>query len=115
MKLAHELKRLGKHSAIYGLGGLVSRILATFLLPLYTHYLPPGAYGRVEVITAATAGEPGDELSSVDRDWAERHGVPPDELVELACRSMKCVDATSDELHERLSDLRYRLGDVAAA
>ena len=55
MKLAHELKRLGKHSAIYGLGGLVSRILATLLLPLYTHYLPPGSYGRVEVITAATA------------------------------------------------------------
>jgi O-antigen/teichoic acid export membrane protein len=55
MRLAHELKRLGRHSAIYGLGGLVSRILATLLLPLYTHYLPPGSYGRVEVITAATA------------------------------------------------------------
>jgi O-antigen/teichoic acid export membrane protein len=55
MKLGHELKRLGRHSAIYGLGGLVSRILATLLLPLYTHYLPPGAYGRVEAITAATA------------------------------------------------------------
>ena len=51
----HELRRLGKHSAIYGLGGLVSRILATLLLPLYTHYLPPGSYGRVEVVTAATA------------------------------------------------------------
>ncbi|MDX6485730.1 MAG: hypothetical protein QOF43_883, partial [Gaiellaceae bacterium] len=55
MKLGHELKRLGKHSAIYGLGGLVSRILATLLLPLYTHYLPPGSYGRVEIITAGTA------------------------------------------------------------
>src|SRR6266480_2285541 len=55
MRLAHELRRLGRHSAIYGLGGLVSRILATLLLPLYTHYLPPGSYGRVEIITAATA------------------------------------------------------------
>src|SRR6266516_3373659 len=55
MKLGHELKRLGRHSAIYGLGGLVSRILATLLLPLYTHYLPPGSYGRVEIVTAATA------------------------------------------------------------
>jgi O-antigen/teichoic acid export membrane protein len=55
VKLGHELKRLGRHSAIYGLGGLVSRILATVLLPLYTHYLPPNAYGRVENITAATA------------------------------------------------------------
>ena len=55
MKLSHELRRLGRHSAIYGLGGLVSRILATLLLPLYTHYLPPGSYGRVEIVTAATA------------------------------------------------------------
>jgi O-antigen/teichoic acid export membrane protein len=55
MRLGHELKRLGRHSAIYGLGGLVSRILATVLLPLYTHYLPTGAYGQVEWVTAATA------------------------------------------------------------
>jgi O-antigen/teichoic acid export membrane protein len=55
MRLGQELKRLGRHSAIYGLGGLVSRILATLLLPLYTHYLPPGSYGRVELVTAATA------------------------------------------------------------
>src|SRR5438105_780060 len=55
MRLAYELRRLGRHSVIYGLGGLVSRILATLLLPLYTHYLPPGSYGRVEIVTAATA------------------------------------------------------------
>ncbi|HEY2541638.1 MAG TPA: oligosaccharide flippase family protein, partial [Gaiellaceae bacterium] len=55
MRLGQELKRLGRHSAIYGLGGLVSRILATLLLPLYTHYLPPNSYGQVETITAATA------------------------------------------------------------
>ena len=29
MRLGQELRRLGRHSAIYGLGGLVSRILAT--------------------------------------------------------------------------------------
>jgi len=55
VRLGYELKRLGKHSAIYGLGGLVSRILATLLLPLYTHYLPPNSYGRVEIVTATTA------------------------------------------------------------
>jgi O-antigen/teichoic acid export membrane protein len=55
VRLGEELKRLGRHSAIYGLGGLVSRILATLLLPLYTHYLPPGSYGRVEIVTATTA------------------------------------------------------------
>ena len=55
MRLGAELRRLGRHSAIYGLGGLVSRILATVLLPLYTHYLPTDAYGRVEIVTSATA------------------------------------------------------------
>src|ERR1051325_4908469 len=49
------MRRLARHSAVYGIGGLVSRILATILLPLYTHYLPPGSFGRVEIITAATA------------------------------------------------------------
>jgi O-antigen/teichoic acid export membrane protein len=55
MSLGRELKRLSHHTAIYGLGGLVSRILAIVFLPLYTNYLPPGAYGQVESITAATA------------------------------------------------------------
>jgi O-antigen/teichoic acid export membrane protein len=53
--LAKELRRLTRHTAIYGIGGLVSRILAVILLPLYTHYLPPKAYGQVEIVTSATA------------------------------------------------------------
>jgi len=52
--LAFQLKRLGKHSAIYGLGGLVSRILAVLLLPLYTRFLTPADYGEVETLVAAT-------------------------------------------------------------
>lgn len=52
--LGTELKRLGKHSAIYGLGGLVSRILAVLLLPLYTRYLSPSDYGKVETLIALT-------------------------------------------------------------
>jgi O-antigen/teichoic acid export membrane protein len=55
LSLAFQIRRLARHSAIYGVGGLVSRILATLLLPLYTFYLPPGAFGEVEIITAATA------------------------------------------------------------
>ena len=54
MALAAELRRLGKHSAIYGLGGLVSRILAVLLLPLYTRYLSPSDYGKVETLIALT-------------------------------------------------------------
>ena len=70
---------------------------------------------RAAELVASTAGEPPDDLTPEDRDWAEMHGIPPTELVDLACRSMKCVAALSDEWHERLNDLRFRLGDVAAA
>ena len=70
---------------------------------------------RAAELVAATAGEPPDDLSADEREWAETHGIPPDELVELACRSMKCVAGLSGEWHDRLNDLRYRLGDVAAA
>jgi O-antigen/teichoic acid export membrane protein len=52
--LGGQLKRLGKHSIIYGLGGLVSRILAVLLLPLYTRYLSPSDYGKVETLIALT-------------------------------------------------------------
>ncbi len=50
-----QIKRLAKHSAIYGLGGMVSRILAVLLLPLYTHYLRPRDYGAIETLIALTA------------------------------------------------------------
>ena len=70
---------------------------------------------RAAELVAATAGEPTDDLSPADRAWAEGHGIPPTELLDLACRSMKCVAALSDDWHDRLNDLRYRLGDVAAA
>ncbi len=70
---------------------------------------------RAAELVAATSGEPPEDLSLEDREWAEHHGIPPTELVELACRSMKCVAALSDDWHDRLNDLRYRLGDVAAA
>jgi hypothetical protein len=70
---------------------------------------------RAAELVASTAGEPPDDLSPEDREWAETHGIPSEELVELACRSMKCVAALSDDWHGRLNDLRFRLGDVAAA
>jgi len=55
VSLSLELRRLARHSAVYGLGGIVSRVLGLLLLPLYTRYLRPDAYGHVEIITAATA------------------------------------------------------------
>jgi len=55
MGLGSQIGRLAKHSAIYGLGGLVSRVLAVLLLPLYTRYLTPADYGAVETLVALTA------------------------------------------------------------
>ena len=50
-----QITRLGKQSAIYGLGGLVSRILAVLLLPLYTSYLSTADYGKIETLVAASS------------------------------------------------------------
>jgi len=49
-----QLRRLGRHSAIYGIGGLVSRVIAVLLLPLYTNYLTPSDYGTIETLLALT-------------------------------------------------------------
>ena len=55
MTLGPQLRRLGKHSAIYGLGGIVSRVLAVFLLPLYTRYLEPTDFGAVGLLVGLSA------------------------------------------------------------
>jgi O-antigen/teichoic acid export membrane protein len=54
MSLARQITRLARHSAVYGLGGLVSRILAVLLLPLYTKYLSKADYGAIETLIALT-------------------------------------------------------------
>ena len=53
--LGSQITRLARHSAIYGLGGLVSRFVALLLLPLYTRYLSPADYGAVETLVALAA------------------------------------------------------------
>jgi O-antigen/teichoic acid export membrane protein len=53
--LGGQLRRLARHSAIYGLGGLVSRVIAVLLLPLYTAYLEPADLGAVGVVIALSA------------------------------------------------------------
>src|SRR4051794_9938893 len=53
--LTKELRRLGAQSAIYGLGGLLSRVIAIFLIPLYTAYLDKVGFGKLETIFAFMA------------------------------------------------------------
>jgi O-antigen/teichoic acid export membrane protein len=49
------MRRLGRHSVVYGLGGIVSRVIAVFLLPVYTRYLDPEDFGAVAVLVALSA------------------------------------------------------------
>ena len=53
--LASQLLELTRHSAIYGIGGLASRFLSVLMLPLYTSYVSPGDYGRIELLMATMA------------------------------------------------------------
>ena len=48
--LSGSLKRLAKHSVIYGIGHIVTRSIGFLLLPLYTNYLPTQEYGRAALI-----------------------------------------------------------------
>jgi hypothetical protein len=66
-------------------------------------------------LVASASGEPPDELPPAAREWVERHGIPPEDLVDLAMRSMKLVANTNEWWRERINDLRFRLGDVAAS
>lgn len=50
-----RLKELLRHSALYGLGNLVARIVGVLLLPLYTRYLSPADYGLIETLVALAA------------------------------------------------------------
>ncbi len=53
--MLERLKELFRHSAIYGLGSIVARILGVLLLPLYTRYLSPSDYGLIETLVALSA------------------------------------------------------------
>jgi O-antigen/teichoic acid export membrane protein len=53
--LSRRLGELARHSAIYGLGSLVSRFIAVLLLPVYTRFLSPADYGLIETLIALSA------------------------------------------------------------
>jgi O-antigen/teichoic acid export membrane protein len=53
--LGNQMGRLARHSAIYGIGGLVARFVSVLLLPIYTRYLTPADYGAVETLVALVA------------------------------------------------------------
>jgi len=50
-----KFKQLGKESVIYGLGGVASKFIGFFLLPVYTRVFNPADYGIMDVIATMTA------------------------------------------------------------
>lgn len=50
-----ELKKLGRHSLIYGFGEILSRLSAFLLLPVYTRYLTPSEFGVLEIFYMTSA------------------------------------------------------------
>jgi O-antigen/teichoic acid export membrane protein len=53
--LGQRLLELSRHSAVYGVGSLVSRFIAVLLLPVYTRFLSPADYGLIETLIALSA------------------------------------------------------------
>jgi O-antigen/teichoic acid export membrane protein len=47
VSIFQSIKHLFKHSAVYGIGHIVTRSIHFLLLPFYTHILSPDAYGVV--------------------------------------------------------------------
>lgn len=45
-----EIATLARHSAIYGLGFALQRVVGFLMVPIYTHFLVPADYGVVELL-----------------------------------------------------------------
>lgn len=50
--MIQSLKRLTKHSAIYGVSDVLGRSISFLLVPVYTNVLSPGEYGNVTLVYA---------------------------------------------------------------
>ena len=50
-----ELKRLLKHTSVYGVGNLLGKLAGFLLIPFYTHYLRPAEYGTLELLDLSLA------------------------------------------------------------
>ena len=54
--LKAEFKRLASGSFVYGIGGVLQRMLSILLLPLFTRVLTPEDYGVISLITLLSVG-----------------------------------------------------------
>src|ERR1700746_3211778 len=50
-----RLSQLGRDSVVYGLGAILAKGIAFFLLPVYTRIFSPADYGAIELLTVIAA------------------------------------------------------------
>ena len=53
--MENPIRRLGKDSLIYGLGGILAKGIGFFLLPVYTRIFTPAEYGVIEMLAIITS------------------------------------------------------------
>jgi O-antigen/teichoic acid export membrane protein len=52
--MSEVLKKIGKHSLVYGAGTLIGRVVGFLMVPFYTHFLAPADYGVLELLDLTT-------------------------------------------------------------
>ena len=45
-----EIGEIFKHSAVYGIGSIASKLIGFLMIPIYTRYLSPSDYGTIELL-----------------------------------------------------------------
>lgn len=53
--MLEEIKKLLKHTSVYGLGNILSKAVGFLLIPFYTHYLTTADYGTLELLDLSVA------------------------------------------------------------
>src|SRR5664280_1260722 len=53
--IRRQMTRLAQQSLVYGIGGVVSRLAAIFLIPVYTSFIGRGNYGVVALLLSVEA------------------------------------------------------------
>lgn len=49
--MSSEIKRLGRHTLVYGAGVVISKLASFLMLPVYTRFLTPADYGTLELLS----------------------------------------------------------------
>ncbi len=53
--MKEAIAKLGKHSLVYGVGNIATKLVAFLLLPIYTKYLTPDDYGVLQICNTLSA------------------------------------------------------------